>query len=92
MVNLLDRGLNLQQAIDAPRVRYITGREVMMEEGLTPSVIAALIARGHQRALPPPGMLHRALMGGGQAIMIDPATGALLGASDVRKDGIALGY
>ena len=39
----------------------------------------------HQRA-------HRALMGGGQAIMIDPATGALLGASDSRKDGLALGY
>jgi gamma-glutamyltranspeptidase/glutathione hydrolase len=31
-------------------------------------------------------------MGGGQAIMIDPATGALLGASDRRKDGLALGY
>ena len=92
MVNLLDRGLNLQQAIDAPRVRYISGRDVMMEDGLTQSVINALIARGHQRALPPPGILHRALMGGGQAIMIDPATGALLGASDVRKDGMALGY
>jgi gamma-glutamyltranspeptidase/glutathione hydrolase len=92
MVNLLDRGLNLQQAIDAPRVRYISGRDVMMEDGLTLSVINALIARGHQRALPPPGILHRALMGGGQAIMIDPATGALLGASDVRKDGMALGY
>jgi gamma-glutamyltranspeptidase/glutathione hydrolase len=36
--------------------------------------------------------MHRALMGGGQAIMVDPATGALLGASDARKDGIALGY
>jgi gamma-glutamyltranspeptidase/glutathione hydrolase len=31
-------------------------------------------------------------MGGGQAIIIDPATGALLGASDSRKDGMALGY
>ena len=37
-------------------------------------------------------MTHRALMGGGQAIMIDPATGALSGASDSRKDGLALGY
>jgi len=31
-------------------------------------------------------------MGGGQAIMIDPSTGALSGASDPRKDGLALGY
>jgi gamma-glutamyltranspeptidase/glutathione hydrolase len=92
LVNLLERGLNLQQAIDAPRVRYISGRGVMMEEGLTLPVIEALVRRGHERILPPPGVLHRALMGGGQAIMIDPATGALLGASDVRKDGMALGY
>ena len=33
LVNLIDRGLNLQQAIDAPRVRYISGRGVMMEDG-----------------------------------------------------------
>ena len=36
LINLIDRGLNLQQAIDAPRVRYISGRGVMMEDGLTP--------------------------------------------------------
>ena len=37
LINLIDRGLNLQQAIDAPRVRYISGRGVMMEDGLTRS-------------------------------------------------------
>ena len=92
LVNLIDRGLNLQQAIDAPRVRYISGRGVMMEDGLTAAVIDGLIRRGHVRVMPGPGLTHRALMGGGQAIMIDPATGALLGASDSRKDGLALGY
>jgi len=92
LVNLIDRGLNLQQAIDAPRVRYISGRGVMMEDALTEPVIGALIGRGHERVLPGPGLTHRALMGGGQAIMIDPATGALLGGSDSRKDGMALGY
>jgi gamma-glutamyltranspeptidase/glutathione hydrolase len=92
LVNLIDRGLNLQQAIDAPRVRYISGRGVMMEDGLTAVVIDGLIRRGHERVMPGPGLTHRALMGGGQAIMIDPATGALLGASDSRKDGLALGY
>ena len=92
LINLIDRGLNLQQAIDAPRFRYIGGRSVMMEDGLTAAVIADLIARGHERALPPAGIQHRALMGGGQAIMIDPDTGALIGASDIRKDGLAIGY
>jgi gamma-glutamyltranspeptidase/glutathione hydrolase len=92
LVNLIDRGMNLQQAIDAPRVRYIAGRDVMMEEELTATVITDLVQRGHQRALPPAGLTHRALMGGGQAIMIDPSTGTLSGASDSRKDGMALGY
>jgi len=92
LINLVDRGLNLQQAIDAPRLRYISGKGVMMEETLTEPVIDALIRKGHERVLPPPGVMHRALMGGGQAIMIDPVTGALSGASDIRKDGMALGY
>jgi gamma-glutamyltranspeptidase/glutathione hydrolase len=89
---LIDRGLNLQEAIDAPRVRYISGRGVMMEDALTAPVISDLVQRGHERVMPGPGLTHRALMGGGQAIMIDSATGALLGGSDSRKDGLALGY
>jgi gamma-glutamyltranspeptidase / glutathione hydrolase len=92
LINLVDRGLNLQQAIDAPRVRYINGRNVMMDDELTTDVIDDLVRRGHRRALPPAGMQHRALMGGGQAIMIDPVTNTLAGASDSRKDGLAIGY
>ena len=92
LVNLVDRGLNLQQAIDAPRIRYISGRGVMLEESLPAPVIARLIERGHERVIPPAGIMHRALMGGGQAIMLDSETGALLGASDPRKDGLAIGY
>jgi gamma-glutamyltranspeptidase / glutathione hydrolase len=42
--------------------------------------------------MPAAGLTHRALMGGGQAVVIDPETGALLGGSDSRKDGLALGY
>ncbi|MPZ19305.1 MAG: gamma-glutamyltransferase [Luteitalea sp.] len=92
LVNVIDRGLNLQQAISAPRVRYISGRGVMLDEELTEPVIKRLVERGHERVMPTDGLTHRALMGGGQAIMIDPSTGALLGASDPRKDGLALGY
>lgn len=92
LINMIERGLNLQEAIDAPRVRYISGKGVMMEDELTQAVIDGLIARGHERVLPPAGLRHRIFMGGGQAIMVDAATGALLGGSDSRKDGLALGY
>ena len=92
LVNLVDRGMNLQQAIDAPRIRYISGKGVMLEDTLPANVISGLVERGHERILPPAGIKHRALMGGGQAIMIDPDNGALAGASDPRKDGLALGY
>ena len=92
LINLVDRGMNLQQAIDAPRIRYISGKGVMLEDTLPSSLIAELVQRGHERVLPPEGIKHRALMGGGQAIMIDPETGSLAGASDPRKDGVALGY
>jgi len=44
----------------------------------------------HVRAKPP-GLL-RSSMGGGQVIMIDPVNGTLMGASDSRKDGLAIGY
>ena len=92
LVNLVDRGMNLQQAIDAPRIRYISGKGVMLEDTLPSSVISGLIDRGHERVMPPEGIKHRALMGGGQAIVIDPDSGALAGASDPRKDGLAIGY
>jgi gamma-glutamyltranspeptidase / glutathione hydrolase len=90
LVNLIDLGMGLQQAIDAPRFRYLNGRNVLLEDELGPGVFERLFAMGHRRALPP-GLL-RSSMGGGQAIMIDPVNGTLMGASDSRKDGMAIGY
>ncbi len=90
LVNLIDRGMNLQEAIDAARYRFLSGKNVLMEDELGTSVIERLISMGHVRARPA-GVL-RSSMGGGQAIMIDPATRTLMGASDPRKDGMALGY
>ena len=86
LVNLIDRRLNLQQAIDAPRVRFISGRGVM-EDGLTAAVIAGLVRRGHERVLPGPGLTPRAH--GRRAGDHDRSkTGALLGASRfVENDG-----
>ena len=65
--------MNLQQAIDAPRVRYISGtRRDAGGHAAGEPVIDGLVQRGHERVMPPAGIKHRALMGGGQAIMIDP--------------------
>ena len=90
LVNIIDLGMGLQQAIDAPRYRYMSGRDVLLEDEIRATVISRLMALGHRRALPP-GIL-RSSMGGGQAIMVDPVNGTLMGASDSRKDGLALGY
>jgi gamma-glutamyltranspeptidase/glutathione hydrolase len=87
LTNFIDLGMSLQQAIEAPRYRYLSGKRVIFEDAMTEPVIRSLIEKGHQRASQP-----GASMGGGQAIMIDPASGTLMGASDPRKDGMALGY
>jgi gamma-glutamyltranspeptidase/glutathione hydrolase len=87
LTNLIDLGMNLQQAIEAPRYRYVSGTRVLFEDAMTEAVIKSLIEKGHQRT-----SQAGASMGGGQAIMIDPASGTLMGASDPRKDGMALGY
>jgi gamma-glutamyltranspeptidase/glutathione hydrolase len=90
LVNLIDLGMGLQQALDAPRYRYTNGRNVLLEDEIGATVIGRLLQKGHVRASPP-GIL-RSSMGGGQAIMIDHANKTLIGASDPRKDGLALGY
>lgn len=90
LVNIIDLGMGLQQAIDAPRYRYMSDRDVLLEDEIPATVINQLMALGHRRASPP-GIL-RSSMGGGQAIMIDPVSRTLMGASDRRKDGLAIGY
>jgi gamma-glutamyltranspeptidase/glutathione hydrolase len=87
LTNMIDLGMTLQQAIEAPRFRYLSGNRVILEDAMTEPIISSLVAKGHQRAAQ-----SGASMGGGQAIMIDPANGTLMGGSDPRKDGMALGY
>jgi gamma-glutamyltranspeptidase/glutathione hydrolase len=85
LTNMIDYGLGIQQALDLPRLLPRLG-ELQVERGMPADVRAALAQRGHKIVdLVSP---H----GGGQAIWIDRARGTLMGASDPRKDGIALGY
>ena len=85
LTNLLQHGLDVQQALDLPRLLSYGGK-LEIERGIPPDVAAGLAAMGHAVTRPEPP--H----GGGQAILIDRARGVLMGGSDPRKDGMALGY
>jgi gamma-glutamyltranspeptidase/glutathione hydrolase len=89
LTRIIDLGMGLQEAVDAPRFRYDGGNRVIIEDAMGAEVIAALERRGHKRVTVPS---VRSAMGGAQLIMIDPETGALAGASDPRKDGQAVGW
>lgn len=83
--NMIDFGMDPQQALDAPRVFY--NNDIVEAERAVPAeAIEGLRRRGHHISEPD----HP--LGGGQAVLIDWEKGTLTGASDPRKDGLALGY
>ncbi len=83
--NIVDYGMDVQEAIDFPRAFYEADR-LAVEEGLTEDAVAGLRARGHDV------FVREEPLGGGQAIEIDWEEGTLTGGSDPRKDGLAVGY
>lgn len=84
--NLLDYGLDLQEAIDLPRLFPTLAGPVEVESGVPAETVEALKRLGHSPFRP------ERPVGGGQAIWIDWKSGVLTGGSDSRKDGLALGY
>lgn len=87
LVQYLDFGLSLQQAIEAPRARLWDGRFIQVEERVPAATIAALKERGHGIEAFPPWTMK---VGGMQAVAVDPATGVMTGAADPRRDGYAV--
>jgi gamma-glutamyltranspeptidase / glutathione hydrolase len=85
LTNWLDFGLDLQEAIDAPRFQP-GGGVVALERPVPQEVLKALQQRGHVVAR------TELSLGGAQAIYIDAKNGVLSAGSDPRKDGCALGY
>jgi gamma-glutamyltranspeptidase/glutathione hydrolase len=98
VVNLVDFGMNLQEAGDAPRFYHTDDSEptgtvmtnggiLSLESGIPQDVHQALIRRGHKLV-----ESNGIVFGGYQAIHRDPKTGVYFGASESRKDGMAAGY
>ena len=97
VMNLVDFGMNLQEAGDAPRIHHTGSSEptgetmesggiLNLETGFDYEVVRALMGAGHRI------QFARGPYGGYQAVMRDPETGVLIGASESRKDGQAAGF
>lgn len=84
LVQHVDFGLPIQDAIEAPRGRLWDGRLVTAETRFRPEVLAALERRGHEVERGPAWTMR---VGGMHAIAIDQATGAKSGGCDPRRDG-----
>jgi gamma-glutamyltranspeptidase/glutathione hydrolase len=85
LANLVDFGMNVQEAGEAARANH-AGDSVSLESGIPAATRAGLEQRGHRVAD------VAGVYGGYQGIIVDPQTGVLMGGSDVRKDGLAIGY
>jgi gamma-glutamyltranspeptidase/glutathione hydrolase len=85
VVNIVDFGMNVQDAGEVTRVRHFEDG-LAVESGVPEHVRAALRARGHAI------QDGRGLMGGYQGVRIDRRTGIIEGGSDPRKDGLAIGW
>lgn len=97
LMNMIDFGMNVQEAGDAPRILHSgssepTGEQmseggtVALESGFPSGLESGLLERGHR--LKP----ARGEFGGYQGIMYDPTRDVYFGASESRKDGMAAGY
>jgi gamma-glutamyltranspeptidase/glutathione hydrolase len=89
-INIIDHGMNIQQAIDAPRIHHQWFPDLVRYEpyGLSSDTIRVLVSRGHklEEATNPRNLASA------EGIMIEEGTGIRLGASDPRNDGAPVGY
>ena len=90
LLSIIDFGMDVQTALDAPRFRYYqVNDECAFEPGFPSDVLQTLVDKGHQIVkLDDP---YSQQFGGAQAIMVHPQTKALIAGSDPRKDGCAIG-
>jgi gamma-glutamyltranspeptidase / glutathione hydrolase len=87
IVNIIDHGMNIQQAIEWPRVHHQWMPDQIIYEpyGLVPDVLNRLKSMGHQFG-------NQRYMGDAEGVMIEVKTDVRLGGSDPRLDGKSIGY
>ena len=85
LVNLIDFGMNVQEAGEAARFRH-SAAGLAVESAVSAEARAGLAARGHNV------ISSSGVFGGFQGILFDARTGVMMGGSDPRKDGLAIGY
>jgi gamma-glutamyltranspeptidase/glutathione hydrolase len=93
IVNMVDYGMNPQEALDAPRFFIqdgTSGGSVLLEDEISVEVMSRLAAMGHDVA--PASGWGRVGFGKGQIIRRNPETGVLTAGSDPRGDGCAIGW
>jgi gamma-glutamyltranspeptidase / glutathione hydrolase len=86
LCNMVDHGMGPQAALDAPRFVHQQGNVFHLEPYFAKDVYADLRARGHQ--IPE----VEGYYGGGQVIMVDGESGALLAGAEPRNDGAAVAF
>lgn len=89
LMNVLDFGMNVQQAIETPRFRIFSGKNVSMEERFPIKLRRELKRRGHDIEVID---AWSRTVGGAQAIEVDCEKGVFHGGADPRRDGYALGW
>ena len=90
--NIVDFGMGPQEALNALRF-MVTHDNVALEEGINPQILEDLESRGHRTRII--SGYYRGItggFGGAQLIQRDPQTGVLMGGSEPRKDGCAIGW
>jgi gamma-glutamyltranspeptidase / glutathione hydrolase len=87
LLNVLEFGMSMQEAIEAPRLRVYRDRLVDVESRIDAATRAALTDRGHQVNVIDDWSW---IVGGGQGITRDRESGALMAGADPRRDGYAL--
>jgi len=86
LLNVVDFGMDAQEAVSAPRFHHQWRPDVLDVEGETPAdVVAALKARGHEVKV------SDEIISGVEAIVVDPKTGVMSGGADPRRDSSAMG-
>ena len=87
-LNVVEFGMNAQQAVEIPRINHGGGLNVTVEPGIDEAALVQLEAMGHEIRR----RTTRGGVGGAQIIIFDRATGAMIGGSTPHKDGMAVAY